>query len=64
MNAPQDRAGALRRYQEGSQHLEQIVLGLSEADLNAKPSRGGWTIRQIVHHIERIRAILREQGNA
>lgn len=51
MNAPQDRAGALRRYQEGPQHLEQVVLDLADADLDAKPSQGGWTIRQIVHHI-------------
>ena len=51
MNAPQDRADTLRRYQEGPQHLEQLVLNLADADLDAKPSQGGWTIRQIVHHI-------------
>ncbi len=64
MNTPQNRADTLRRYQEGPQHLEQVILRLTDADLDAKPSRGGWTIRQIVHHIERIRAILREQGSA
>jgi len=64
MNAPQDRTDTLRRYQEGPQHLEQVILGLTDADLDAKPSQGGWTIRQIVHHFERIRAILLERGSA
>lgn len=51
MNAPHDRADTLRRYQEGPRHLEQVVLDLTDADLDARPSQGGWTIRQIVHHI-------------
>ena len=64
MNAPEDRTGTLSRYREGPQQLEEVLMNLTDADLDAKPSRGGWTIRQIVHHIERIRAILREQGSA
>jgi uncharacterized damage-inducible protein DinB len=31
--------------------LEHAVIGLLDADLDAKPSEGGWSIRQIVHHI-------------
>ena len=51
MDAPEDRTGTISRYQEGPLLLEQVVKGLADADLDAKPSRGGWTIRQIVHHI-------------
>ncbi|HPR87722.1 MAG TPA: DinB family protein [bacterium] len=51
MNAPEDRTGTLSRYREGPHQLEQVVMPLSEADLDARPAQGGWTIRQIVHHI-------------
>ncbi len=51
MNAPEDRTGTISRYQEGPRLLEQVVKGLADPDLDARPSRGGWTIRQIVHHI-------------
>jgi len=51
VNAPGDRTGTIARFREGPYQLEQVVLGLTDADLDAKPSRGGWTIREIVHHI-------------
>jgi len=51
MNAPEDRTSTISRYREGSLLLEEVVNGLADPDLDAKPSRGGWTIRQIVHHI-------------
>jgi hypothetical protein len=51
MNTPEDREGAISRYREGPRLLEQVVLGLENTDLDFKPSRGGWSIRQIVHHI-------------
>jgi uncharacterized damage-inducible protein DinB len=51
MNVPEDRDAALSRYREGPILLEQAVMGLRDADLDAKPSGGGWSIRQIVHHI-------------
>lgn len=31
--------------------LEEVVRGMSEADLAARYREGGWTIRQVVHHI-------------
>jgi len=31
--------------------LEQTVSGLRDSELDFKPPRGGWCIRQIVHHI-------------
>lgn len=51
MDAPVDRAGVLSRFQAGFSALEEAVSGLSEDALDALPSGGGWTIRQIVHHL-------------
>jgi hypothetical protein len=51
MEAPEDRAGAIARYQEGPVLLERVVKDLAASDLDAMPSGGGWTIREIVHHI-------------
>jgi RimJ/RimL family protein N-acetyltransferase len=51
MNAPEDRTGTIARYREGPHLLDKVVMGLTDADLDAKPSQGGWTIRQIIHHI-------------
>jgi hypothetical protein len=51
MNSPEDRTGTISRYREGPVVLEQVIRGLPDAVVDATPSRGGWTIRQIVHHI-------------
>ncbi len=51
MDAPHDQAGAISRFREGPAQLEGIVTGLPDDVLDAVPSGGGWTIRQIVHHI-------------
>lgn len=51
MKAPEDREAALSRFRDGPALLECAVKGLTDADLDARPSGGGWTIRQIVHHI-------------
>jgi hypothetical protein len=51
MKTPEDREGTISRYREGPWLLEQVVLGLEKADLDFKPSEGGWSIREIIHHI-------------
>jgi uncharacterized damage-inducible protein DinB len=51
MNAPEDRARELCRFREGPHLLEDAVTGLQDAQLDARPSGGGWSIREIVHHI-------------
>lgn len=51
LRAPEDRDGTISRYREGPTLLEGAVAGLQDADLDAMPSGGGWTIRQIVHHV-------------
>jgi hypothetical protein len=51
MNPPEDRDSVLARYKAGAALLESALSGLRDADLDAPPSEGGWTIRQIAHHI-------------
>ena len=51
MNPPDNRDAVLARFKEGSLLLERAIADLPDAVLDARPSQGGWTIRQIVHHI-------------
>jgi len=51
MNAADSQASIVARYAEGPAQLEQALTGLQDADLDAPPAQGGWTIRQIVHHL-------------
>jgi hypothetical protein len=51
MKAPEDRDDAISRFREGPMLLEHAVMGLTDSELDFKPSGGGWSIRQIVHHI-------------
>jgi hypothetical protein len=51
MDAPDDRQAAISRYREGPTLLERTVIGLHSDELDIAPPGGGWTIRQIVHHI-------------
>ena len=51
MDAPEDRVGAINRFREGPARLEAAVLGLPDDVLDFVPGGGGWTIRQIVHHV-------------
>jgi glyoxylase I family protein len=41
----------LSQYASGPDHLESVVAGLAEAELDLALPSGGWTIRQTVHHI-------------
>jgi uncharacterized damage-inducible protein DinB len=51
MKVPEDRDSVLARYREGPELLDRALAGLRDSDLDAHPAQGGWTIRQIVHHI-------------
>lgn len=51
MKPSEDKDSALARYKGGVALLERALSGLQDADVDMPPSRGGWTIRQIVHHI-------------
>lgn len=51
MQPPKEVESITARFREGPALLEHTLAGISEADLDAVPSNGGWTIRHIVHHI-------------
>ena len=51
MIAPEDRDSTITRFREGPLLLERAVMALQDADLDARPSGGGWSVRQIVHHV-------------
>jgi len=51
MNTTDGQTAIAARYAEGPAELEQSLAGLQDADLDAPPAQGGWTIRHIVHHI-------------
>lgn len=51
MNPPSDRNTVMTRFRKGPALLAQALAGLKEAELDSPPSQGGWTIRQIVHHL-------------
>ncbi len=46
----------LALYETGPDALDAALTGLSEAELNLASSPGGWTIRQIVHHLADLEA--------
>lgn len=51
LKATGDQATVLSRFSDGPARLEDAIKGLSEAQLDLAPARGGWSIREIVHHI-------------
>ena len=51
MESPDDQSVILGQYAEGPQLLETAVSGLDDTELDARRPQGGWSIRQIVHHI-------------
>jgi DinB superfamily len=46
-----ERAELIRRYGEGPHVLEAAIAWLSDADLDRRPEDGGWTAREVVHHV-------------
>jgi hypothetical protein len=51
MRPPSDKDSVIALYREGPILLEKALAGLKDVDLDTTPPKGGWTIRQIVHHI-------------
>ena len=51
MKAPDDQESILARFMRGPALLEHALTGIRDSELDAPPSQGGWTIRQIVHHV-------------
>jgi DinB superfamily len=47
----QRRADLVDQYEAGPAVLRSSVEGLSDADLDHRPADGGWTPREVVHHV-------------
>jgi hypothetical protein len=48
---PETRRQCIAAIREAPSALRAAVRGLSEAQLNTPYREGGWTIRQVVHHV-------------
>jgi hypothetical protein len=46
-----NQSEVIAAYAEGADRLEVALAGLSDTDLDIAPDAGGWTIRQLVHHL-------------
>ena len=51
MEAPENQKKILELFKQGPSILENALTGLSDVELDYTPSNGGWTIRQIIHHL-------------
>jgi hypothetical protein len=41
----------IQRYKAGYATVETALDGLNDADLDRAPADGGWTARQVIHHL-------------
>jgi DinB superfamily len=70
--SPEQRGGLLGEIEEAPVRLRAAVAGLSESQLDTAYRDGGWTVRQVVHHVPdshlnsyvRFRWALTEEGPA
>lgn len=46
-----ERAEAISQISEAPKRLREAVAGLSDAQLDTPYRPGGWTVRQVVHHV-------------
>ena len=46
-----ERAALVARYRRGSAAVREALVGATDADLDAVPAGGGWSARQVVHHL-------------
>lgn len=51
MDAPENQNEIVELFKQGPTILENAITSLSETELDYPPQNGGWTIRQIVHHL-------------
>ena len=51
MESPKNQEKVLESFKQGPDLLETALCDLSDNDLDYTPSNGGWSIRQIVHHL-------------
>jgi hypothetical protein len=47
----QRRAALVARYEAGPAVLRAAIEGLGDTELDRRPADGGWTPREVVHHV-------------
>jgi hypothetical protein len=45
------RSDLLLRYASGSPAVHDALAGATDRDLDRRPADGGWTARQVIHHL-------------
>ena len=45
------RAQLIERYRTGPEAIEAVVAGLTAGDLDRAPPDGGWSAREVIHHL-------------
>src|SRR3954471_14488646 len=45
------RQELIAQYREGPGVVEELVASLGDEDLDRAPAEGGWTTREVVHHL-------------
>ena len=50
-STPEQRAQFIREIEETPARLRDAIRGLNEQQLNTPYRPGGWTVRQVVHHV-------------
>ena len=48
---PEERATLLQQIEEAPARLREAVAGLDDAQLDTPYWEGGWTVRQVAHHV-------------
>lgn len=46
-----DRPALLARYRSGSDAVDAALAGVTDEELDRAPADGGWTVRQVAHHL-------------
>ncbi len=48
---PEQGAQLIQRYRGGARRVRDALEGITEAELDARPAPGEWTVREVVHHL-------------
>ena len=46
-----DRLALLEQFRTGSQAIDAALAGITDEELDRVPAGGGWTARQVAHHL-------------
>ena len=46
-----DRRALLERFRTGSRAIDAALAGITDEELDRAPADGGWTARQVAHHL-------------